>query len=62
MRRVTERIEGLGENVLLAPRPLDEIDAFMRDPGRWARPRVTLTASPSAIIAADLLSDQGTAS
>lgn len=57
MRRVTERIEGLGENVLLAPRPLDEIDAFMRDPGRWARPRVTLAASPSAIIAADLLSD-----
>jgi UDP-N-acetylglucosamine 2-epimerase (non-hydrolysing) len=58
MRRVTERVEGLGENVLLAPRPLEEIDAFMRNPARWARPRVTLAASPSAIIASDLLSEQ----
>jgi UDP-N-acetylglucosamine 2-epimerase (non-hydrolysing) len=57
MRRVTERIEGLGENVLLAPRPLEEIDAFLRDPGKWARPRVRLAASPSAIIADDLLSE-----
>lgn len=56
MRRVTERIEGLGENVLLAPAPLREIDGFMRDPGRWSRPRVVLAESPSAIIADDLLS------
>jgi UDP-N-acetylglucosamine 2-epimerase (non-hydrolysing) len=60
MRRVTERIEGLGENVRLAPHPLGEIDGFMRDPGRWARPRITLPASPSAIIADDLLSEQAT--
>jgi UDP-N-acetylglucosamine 2-epimerase (non-hydrolysing) len=57
MRRKTERIEGLGQNVLLAPHPLREIDAFLRDPGRWARPRVRLAASPSVIIADDLLSE-----
>ncbi len=54
MRRVTERIEGLGENVLLAPEPLARIAEFLGDPKRWARPRVTLPASPSALIAADL--------
>lgn len=56
MRRVTERIEGLGENVLLAPEPLAEIDAFMADPARYRRPRVHLPASPSAVIAAHLTS------
>ncbi len=54
MRRVTERIEGLDHNVLLSPEPLREIQAFMREPGRWARPQVKLGASPSAIIADDL--------
>lgn len=57
MRRVTERIEGLGENVLLAPDPVREIEGFMRDPERWARPRVVLSESPSATIAEDLLSN-----
>lgn len=59
MRRVTERIEGLGENVLLSGDPLREIDGFLREPSRWARPRVSLDQSPSAIIAADLLSPPG---
>jgi UDP-N-acetylglucosamine 2-epimerase (non-hydrolysing) len=54
MRRVTERIEGLGENVLLSREPAAEIGPFMRHPERWARPRVRLDASPSAIIAEDL--------
>lgn len=54
MRRVTERIEGLGENVLLSKDPVTEIEGFMRDPSRWARGRVRLDASPSAIIADDL--------
>jgi len=54
MRRVTERIEGLDENVLLSKDPVSEIDGFMRDPGRWARPRVRLAVSPSAVIADDL--------
>lgn len=54
MRRVTERIEGLEENVVLAPDPVSAIEGFMRDPARFARPRVELDASPSAIIAADL--------
>jgi UDP-N-acetylglucosamine 2-epimerase (non-hydrolysing) len=57
MRRVTERIEGLGENVLLSRDPVREIEDFMGNVGRWARPRVELAASPSAIIAEDLLAD-----
>ena len=55
MRRVTERIEGLGENVLLAKDPLREIDGFMREPARWSRRRIALAESPSAIIADDLV-------
>lgn len=54
MRRVTERIEGLGENVLLAPEPLGEIDGFLADPSRWKRPRVHLDVSPSAVVVEDL--------
>lgn len=54
MRRVTERIEGLDENVILSRDPVNEITAFMRDASRWARPRVRLEASPSDIIADDL--------
>jgi UDP-N-acetylglucosamine 2-epimerase (non-hydrolysing) len=55
MRRVTERIEGLGENVILSKEPLREIDDFMRNAARSKRPRVHLATSPSAIIAEDLL-------
>jgi UDP-N-acetylglucosamine 2-epimerase (non-hydrolysing) len=55
MRRVTERIEGLGENVLLSPDPVREIDGFLEEPSRWARPRVVLETSPSATIADDLV-------
>ena len=55
MRRVTERIEGLGENVILSREPLREIDDFMRSAGRSARPRIHLATSPSAIIAEDLI-------
>lgn len=55
MRRVTERIEGLGENVKLSRDPVHEIEGFMRDPSRWARERVVLPESPSGIIAKDLL-------
>lgn len=58
MRRVTERIEGLGENVLLSAAPLQEIDGFLREAPRYARPRVSLENSPSAIIADDLLSSR----
>lgn len=54
MRQVTERIEGLAENVLLAPSPIEELDAFMDHPERWRRPRVALSDSPSRIIAEDL--------
>ena len=58
MRRVTERIEGLDENVLLSKHPVDEIDPFMRAPERWSRPRIELPVSPSAVIAADLCRDE----
>lgn len=54
MRRVTERIEGLEENVVLARDPVVEIEGFMRDAARWSRPRVVLDVSPSAMIAEDL--------
>jgi len=56
MRRVTERIEGLDSNVVLTADPVREIEGFMRDPQRFAHPRVQLDASPSAIIAEDLAS------
>lgn len=56
MREVTERIEGLSENVLLAADPLRHIDAFMDRPERWRRPRIRLPGSPSSIIADDLVS------
>lgn len=56
MRRVTERIEGLEENVLLSKDPVREIEGFMRSAERFRRPRVVLEKSPSAIIAADLMS------
>ncbi|AKV03094.1 UDP-N-acetylglucosamine 2-epimerase [Labilithrix luteola] len=54
MRKVTERIEGLGSNVLLSRDPVTEIEPFMRVPSRWARPCVRLSESPSAIVADDL--------
>ncbi|MCL2724659.1 MAG: UDP-N-acetylglucosamine 2-epimerase [Polyangiaceae bacterium] len=54
MRRITERIEGLGENVLLSSDPLREIDAFMQNATQWVRPRVKLDVSPSSVIADDL--------
>lgn len=57
MRKVTERIEGLGSNVLLSRDPVTEIEPFMRAPSRWARPRVRLDESPSAIVADDLVGD-----
>jgi len=62
MRRVTERIEGLGENVLLSKEPLREIDDFMRNAARLMRPRVHLATSPSAIIAEDLIRSTRTSS
>lgn len=57
MRRVTERIEGLDANVVLSRDPVNEITGFMRDASRWARPRVVLDVSPSAVIADDLLGE-----
>jgi UDP-N-acetylglucosamine 2-epimerase (non-hydrolysing) len=56
MRRVTERIEGLEENVVLSKDPVREIDGFMRAAERRNHPRVVLDESPSEIIARDLMS------
>jgi UDP-N-acetylglucosamine 2-epimerase (non-hydrolysing) len=58
MRRITERIEGLGENVVLSRDPVNVIEDFMRNAPRWARPRIVLELSPSDVIAEDL--GQGT--
>lgn len=56
MRRVTERTEGLEENVVLSQDPVREIEGFMREAGRRSHPRLVLDASPSEIIARDLMS------
>jgi len=50
LRKVTERTEGLGENVVLSKLEPAVIDAFLADPMQHARPAVTAAESPSAVI------------
>jgi UDP-N-acetylglucosamine 2-epimerase (non-hydrolysing) len=64
LRKVTERTEGLGQNVVLSGLDFARIDAFLADPARHARPAVRPDQSPSELIAQalrDALRPQATA-
>lgn len=51
LRKVTERTEGLGHNVLLSKLDLITIDDFLNNPMLYKKPPVTVADSPSQIIA-----------
>jgi UDP-N-acetylglucosamine 2-epimerase (non-hydrolysing) len=51
LRKVTERTEGLGANVMLSGLDFARIDEFLRDPVRYRRPPVMPRQSPSHIVA-----------
>ncbi|MFC4161774.1 UDP-N-acetylglucosamine 2-epimerase [Chitinimonas lacunae] len=54
LRNVTERTEGLEHNVVLSRLDPAVIDAFLAEPGRYARPPIRVDERPSDIIAARL--------
>jgi UDP-N-acetylglucosamine 2-epimerase (non-hydrolysing) len=53
-RRRTERLDGLGENVVLSGYDLDVLRDFLRDPAPFRRRHDLPDASPSDVIVADL--------
>lgn len=57
LRSATERIEGLGENVILSKNNLDTIKDFIADPQKYKRPKVSLKTKPSKIIVDYLLTN-----
>ncbi len=59
LRKKTERIEGLGENALLSMCDMDTIGAFLDDPSKYSRKKITPTEKPSAIIAEHLIATTG---
>lgn len=50
LRRETERIEGLGNNVLLSRMDVEEIRNFLDNPTKWLRAPIKPVERPSAII------------
>jgi len=50
----TERIEGLGENVVLSHLEVSALRAFLADPGRYCRKAALPPESPSHVIVEDL--------
>lgn len=50
LRKVTERTEGLGQNVVLSKLNPATIDDFLANPERYAKPPVEAINSPSSII------------
>ena len=51
MRNETERVEGLGVNVVLGGADIAKLDAFVTDHASYRRPPVVPTTRPSAIVA-----------
>ena len=51
LRSESERTEGLGENVKLAGKNFDIIEDFLANPGKFERPPIATTESPSKVIA-----------
>ncbi len=59
LRKKTERIEGLGENVVLSMCDMEIIGEFLEDPSKYARAKIVPTEKPSSIIAEHLMAKTG---